>query len=162
MILSCPKVIRCQKLSKSVILSLTLFSNLNKCCQSWSVLHIRNVGQRKVRRPYITLHINYRVYGWTNVKIYRWSVFRSYFLFDLISRVSSCRFVTGRYLPHHRRKASRYSNKPWTHQAIQSPDMECPPASFLPVISSHFQMSVFRWAAPSNNFVPGDNWKRKG
>ena len=79
------------------------------------------------------------------------------FLFDLISRVSSCRYVTGRYLPNRRRKASRYSNKPGTHQAIQSPNMEYPPASFLPVISSHFQMSVFRWAAPSNNFVPADN-----
>ena len=56
--------------------------------------------------------------------------------------------------PNRRQKASQYSNMPWTHQAIQSPDMECPLASFLPVISSHFQMSVFHWAPPSNNFAP--------
>ena len=45
----------------------------------------------------------------------------------------------------------------WTHQAIQNLDMECPPESFLPVISLHFQMSVFRWAPLSNNFAPAEN-----
>ena len=89
-----------------------------------------------------------------------WSAIRRQHLIIFVynqSSLLSSRSVTKRCLRHRRRKVSRYSNMPWTHQAIQNPDMECPPASFLPVISSRFQMSVFRWAPLSNNVAPTEN-----
>lgn len=92
---------------------------------------------------------------WRHAYITSSKMVLQFYIFSLFV-FASFSFPTG---GSHRQKASRCSNMTSIRPTFPNPNMECPPAASVPVISSHFQMSVSHWDLPSNNLTSDDTWK---